>query len=573
MYRLLIVDDEEIIVNGLYEIFSSLKQMDLDVYKAYSGEEAIGWLNRTRIDIVLTDIRMPGIDGMQLLTEILKSWPNCKVIFLTGHSEFNYVYRAIQHSNVSYILKNEDHEKVIAAVDDAIKDIQKGMKIDNLVQMAQEQMDMALDLFQTGFMIHLLHDRKTTGINREQFDRLGISMSPNHPVILLIGHVDGLPPENSYWEKINLLYSVRLLMNQYLAHQIVSINTMDEDYDFITLIQPEDLPAGTGDQAEERSLYDRVNMFVRGTLEVIQSACRESVQVTINFTMAGEPCAWEDISRKYNSLKQLLNFRIGKGIESILIDTDVQNWMIHASPQTASIADESNVALVDTLQRQRSMDVMCQYLESGNRDQYFKQLAELVDPIRVIPDKNSAIAVEAYFKVALSLLSYLNRWKLGDSHSLRLRQSTLMDVRAYDSWSEAADALYTLSEILFKLQSDEQKSRADTTIEYLQKFIRGHLGEDLSLIRLAEQVYLNPSYLSRLFRQVKGINLSDYIERERILKAKELLTKETIKINEVARQTGYETAASFTRFFKKMVGCSPLEYQEGILTGKQRQND
>src|SRR5690606_14704865 len=110
MYRLLIVDDEEIIVNGLYEIFRNIKDLDLDVYKAYSGEEAIEWLNRTRVDIVLTDIRMPGIDGLELLEIIHRSWPQCRVIFLTGYDEFEYVYKAIQHKAVNYILKIEDND-------------------------------------------------------------------------------------------------------------------------------------------------------------------------------------------------------------------------------------------------------------------------------------------------------------------------------------------------------------------------------------------------------------------------------------------------------------------------------
>lgn len=67
MYRLLIVDDEEIIVNGLYEILNSIKEAELDIYKAYSGEEAIHWLSRTRMDIVLSDINMPEINGIELL--------------------------------------------------------------------------------------------------------------------------------------------------------------------------------------------------------------------------------------------------------------------------------------------------------------------------------------------------------------------------------------------------------------------------------------------------------------------------------------------------------------------------
>lgn len=81
MLRLLIVDNEEIIVNHLFEVFRGMEHLGLDVYKAYSGEEAIEWLHRTRMDIVLTDIDMPNINGLQLMDEIFKQWPQCKIIF------------------------------------------------------------------------------------------------------------------------------------------------------------------------------------------------------------------------------------------------------------------------------------------------------------------------------------------------------------------------------------------------------------------------------------------------------------------------------------------------------------
>jgi two-component system response regulator YesN len=85
----------------------------------------------------------------------------------------------------------------------------------------------------------------------------------------------------------------------------------------------------------------------------------------------------------------------------------------------------------------------------------------------------------------------------------------------------------------------------------------------LSLIRLSEQVRLNPSYLSRLYRQTTGVTLSDFIDHERIALAKELPSGAYVHVQDVAQQTGYESAMSFTRFFKKNTGHSPQEYRQG----------
>lgn len=572
MYRMLIVDDEEIIVNSLYEIFNNMKNLDLDVYKAYSGEEAIEWLNRTRIDIVLTDIRMPEIDGLQLMETIYKSWPQCKVIFLTGYNEFEYVYKAIQHTGVSYILKTEDHEKVIGAVENAIKEIQKSIKIEDLIHKAKEQMNMAADLFQKDYFIQLLRGDASLNINKAQFEQLSISLHSEQPIVLLLGHVDNIPSDVTYWDRIQYLYSVRMLINRNLNPHIRSVVVMDENYRFVLFIQPKELFIQNQIQNETSYYYTKTVSFLKGTLEVIQSACRESLNLSISFALSSEACNWSEISQKYFFLNQLLNYRIGTGIEMILIDNEIKNNLL-ATNSSIDVPelDTGNEPLEMSL-RKRNFESIEQYLESGQNEKFFEVLTEIIDPLKSIRSKNCSLAIEAYYKVSLSLLTYINRWKLTDKIAFHIAQNKLMRIDMHDTWLDAAQYLYDISNIIFKLQNEEQKKRADNTVEYIQNFVQSHLSEDLSLVRLAEQVYLNPSYLSRLYKQLTGINLSEYIDGIRIKRAKELLQKENVKIHEAARMVGYETAASFTRFFRKICGCSPQEYHDSAVAGRQMLN-
>ena len=572
MYRMLIVDDEEIIVNSLYEIFNNMKNLDLDVYRAYSGEEAIEWLNRTRIDIVLTDIRMPEIDGLQLLDIIHKSWPQCKVIFLTGYDEFEYVYKAIQHSGVSYILKTEDHEKVISAVQNTIKEIQKSIKIEDLIHKAKEQMNMAADLFQKDYFIQLLRGDTSLNINKAQFEQLSVSLYPEQPVVLLLGHVDNITPDLTYWDRLQYLYSVRMIINRNLNPHIRSVVVMDENYRFVLFIQPKELFIQNQIQNETSYYYTKTVSFLKGTLEVIQSACRESLNLSISFALGSEACNWSEVSQKYFFLNQLLNYRIGTGIEMILIDNEIKNNLLatHSSIDVPEL-DTGNEPLEMSL-RKRNFESIEQYLESGQNEKFFEVLTEIIDPLKSIRSKNCNLAIEAYYKVSLSLLTYINRWKLTNKIAFHIAQNKLMRIDMHDTWLDAAQYLYDISNIIFKLQNEEQKKRADNTVDYIQNFVQSHLSEDLSLVRLAEQVYLNPSYLSRLYKQLTGINLSEYIDGIRIKKAKELLQKENVKIHEAARMVGYETAASFTRFFRKICGCSPQEYHDSAVAGRQMLN-
>jgi two-component system response regulator YesN len=252
----------------------------------------------------------------------------------------------------------------------------------------------------------------------------------------------------------------------------------------------------------------------------------------------------------------MLSNRISIGKEMLLIDHGVR---LEADDEAAAIgrADEK---MIHMLLHQKKMDALELYLEAGEKKKYFKELSELVDPLKNIDGKSNATAVLAYYKITLSLLSYIHRSNLFDKLSVYIEKNKLMQIDSNKSWAEAVDDIFNISDEIFNHQYEEEKSREDNTITYIHRFVESHLNEDLSLIRLAEQVYLNPSYLSRFYKLSTGINLSHYIDSVRIEKAKQLLKSENLKIYKVAKAVGYETPASFTRFFKKIVGISPQEY-------------
>ncbi len=555
---MLIVDDEEIIVDGLYEIFSFIKELDLDVYRAYSGAEAIDWLNRTRFDIVLTDIKMPDIDGLQLMDEIIKNWPQCRVIFLTGYNEFDYVYKAIKHKNVSYILKTEDPEKVVTEVENTIKDIEKGVKIENLIHKAKEQMNMVKDLFQKDYFTHLLHNDTSVEISKSQFEQLSVPLYSDKPVILLLGRTDNISLDLSYGDKIQHLNSIMFILNKHLNTHVRSVNIMDDNYRFILFLQPKGLISESSDD-DGMSSYNRMFSFLKGTLEGVQTICKKSLNASISFVLADKPCKWEEVPHKYYVMSQMLSNRRSVGKEMILIDHDLKTKS--ELDDSINMVDES---ILDIILHLKKLDTLELYLESGEKEKYFDELSELMDPLKIINEKGNTAALLAYYKVTLSLLSYVHRTNLFNKLSIYLEKNKFMQLDADKTWKDAMEDIYNLSEEIFKHQFEEEKTQEDNTIALIHRFIEGHLNEDLSLVRLAELVYLNPSYLSRFYKLSTGTNLSHYIDSTRIEKAKQLLRNENYKIYEVARDVGYETPASFTRFFKKIVGISPQEYLDMV---------
>ena len=112
-YRVLLVDDEPAIVENIALLLESLEGYSIDLYRAYNAHTALALLDEGRMDLVITDIEMPGMNGIALLETIHRRWPYCQVAFLSAHSNFQYAYQAIQMHAANYILKTEDDQVIL----------------------------------------------------------------------------------------------------------------------------------------------------------------------------------------------------------------------------------------------------------------------------------------------------------------------------------------------------------------------------------------------------------------------------------------------------------------------------
>jgi two-component system response regulator YesN len=205
-------------------------------------------------------------------------------------------------------------------------------------------------------------------------------------------------------------------------------------------------------------------------------------------------------------------------------------------------------------------EITAAHLEADRKERFFDCLEEMKNRV-LLPGANVQRTIEAYYAIALILLSYINRWGLqgqvGDYGKL-----TRLDDHA--SMREGFEYLYRIADAIFSIKRLDESERLSREIDRICHYVNEHLGEDLSLVRLAEISHFNPTYLSRLFKQERGINLSEYIDQCRIRKAMELLKDKEFKVREVSAAVGYEAAHSFTRFFKKATGMTPQEYRDTI---------
>ena len=552
MYRLLIVDDERLIADGLFEALQNARDLDLDIYKAYSAKDALAMLKTARIDIAMTDIRMPGMDGLKLL-EIIKSvWPQCRILILTGYSQFDYIYKAVQYSGVSYLLKSEGYDKIIRRVRDIIDELDNSVRVADILSRALDEIKFNPALIQKDYLSSILtRPPAPDDISQGQFDEYGIPLDASRPVLLLLGRAGGAMEDKNYSEKMKLLYGIRLVSQEYFAGQVRQVQIPFEKDDLIWFIQPN--ACGAAEWAPE--IWRDVSVFVSGVLETIQAVCKGTMGVPISFALNAEPVAWPRAPAAYHRLRASMERWSNRPEGFIFTFTEGD------APEPGPEGADGKIPWGELQIRVSQIEILERYLDTRQQEKFNALFQEITDLLLKVKNRRDGGAIQLYSALALMFLSYINRNGLADEIASRVAIDGLTHYDGFLTWRENVRYLTRLSYAIFELAGRVEEYRYRNVIIRLEDYIRNNIDGDLSLVRLSEFAHFNPSYLSRLFKQLTGVNLSEYINEERLRKAKELLATD-MRIHEVAKAVGYESSKNFTRFFKKQTNMTPQEYKD-----------
>lgn len=225
--------------------------------------------------------------------------------------------------------------------------------------------------------------------------------------------------------------------------------------------------------------------------------------------------------------------------------------------------DKESLALQWAVKQLYRLNELDSLLDARDSMESRKLLRSLLECLREVRSKDDHSALEIYYSVSVAFLGFMNRKGLKECVAEHCDLRLLTRIDAHPTWSAAVDYLYELLQVLLSVEID--KSTDDCTIVKLKQYIGEHLNGDLSLATLAELVHFNPSYLSRLFKKETGMNVKDYILEVRVERASLLLMNRSMRIEEIAERIGYQSAHSFSRFFRSMVGVSPHMYRETCL--------
>ncbi len=520
MHSVLIVDNEPIIRKGLVSLVDWENLGCQAVGSAADGQQALDIMAKTPVDILVTDIRMPGMDGLALTREVRRLYPDTKIILVTAFSEFEYAQEALRQQVVDFIIKPTSKEKMSAAIQRAQAQLQTDDQQQALKRVLHQKHQDNLGLQQKLFIESLLSGSRLSLIYvRTQSARLQLKL------------------ENA------LLVCARVLP-QAGTDEAGMAQAMEEAMSYLsTLCQPDSLIL----------LPTQVDIFlavyVGENQRQLPSVLKEYIALVDN----------------------MAEFNVQLGVSSPVIDAMQLNEAAQQAREALFyLSYENHPAFLEYEQVPRVTETTAQILRDilrevseAFRSQDIQAVEKAMAALQVavtahrIPLPEVRRCMLLLYNICINTLMDYDLNAALDQGVMPRPEQFLQNTQAENLSMPFLD----LARQIF-LMIKGNNCGQEGPVRYIEQYIRNNLDKDLSLKHLASLVHLSPSYLSREFKRLAGRNLSVFIAEERILKAQKLLEEGALKNYEIAKQVGYEDPVYFSRAFKKATGLKPSEYRQ-----------
>jgi two-component system response regulator YesN len=550
MFNLLIVDDEKIIREGIHELLSMEENLELNLFMAASAIEAQTILETRKIDIVLTDIQMPQMTGIELMDIILERWPHCKVIFLTGYSQFEYVYRVYKHAK--YVLKAEEDSKIIDAVKETIEEIENDFLIqqmvsesDNLIQEKKEieRLTLLKDIVEGIIPV--------SSLTQSLAKKLDIPFETNKELYYVVMHHE-FKNIDSYEMLMQLKENIHQLMEKYYFDLMRGISIQYNRNFQLIILQPKKLIT------VERSIAT-----LKGISELFQKAYMKNMKLSVSLYIGSKPMIFEIIVSRFHVLKAKLMIH---SEEVLLMDSGNEYEGLNKSDNNENQVFQGNF-LYSKIQR------IDYYFENSDREMVIAVIQEAMDHFKNTVSIHDLSAVSIYSTIASKLITYINQIGLTTEMCFKIGVGNLYHVTLHNNWQEAFRYLISITNIIFELKMANVEKKSKDVINRVKAYIKENLHKDTSLDVLSDYVALSPEYLLRLFKKREGQTILHYINELKIVKAKKLIADGNLPIKDIATELGFTSSGYFSRFFKGKTGMTPQAFRENMERNRSKSEE
>lgn len=529
MVQLLIVDDEPSVLEGLALGIPWRELRVGEIFKAGSAKQAIEILDKNSIALLITDIRMPGMSGLELIAQARKSSARTKCILLTGHSDFEYAQRAISLSADDYLLKPVSDEALTAACRKAIDAYDEEWREIVSVRKARELLRDNLPYLRGRFLAEILEE----GLPAERsLDRhledLEIPVRRGDRIAVMAIRIEDGFPEYARDNESMVEYAVLRIVDELFRDGTAAWRCRDGSNYLVLVVK--DAARDSIDHLGLQ-LQKNVKQYLKGNVSIVASD-------------------WgtfpDELPRLYARSISAMRRTIGN-------DNRIYVSLRKGErPQNAT----SLLLLYEPPELYRLM-------EAGRWEDAEAKIEGIYDELteRWPNSREHAMEVAACIAGAFSRIAHADGRLL--SEILEEDQVDILDSRSFRTIGRMRDWAKRAARSVRRAMEKEIRDTRSDLIKKVSSYIDGNLHSDVSLQGIADFLNLHPAYVSRIYKLETGENLSAYILKRRMEKAAYLLRSTELKILEISAETGYPNPAYFIKVFKSEFGMTPVEYREG----------
>ncbi len=520
LYRVLLVDDEEDIREGISRKMDWLGLGFSLVGEAANGQDALELAESLRPDVILTDIKMPFMDGLELCRILTDRLPAARFVVFSGFDAFEYAKQAIQMNVVEYILKPINADELSAVLRRLKDQLDRERAERRNVELLRSRYTENLPVLRELFYANLLDGHIEPGTERERAARLDIDLQGEEWAV-------GLAYIGSDRRDALSTLSVQKLLEESLTADRCRLTLYN---DWVAVIVS---------LTESFTIYDLIRVLDR-----VCTLAASYLGLTLTVGV-GAPCKeLSGMARSAAEARTALEYRsmVGRGQVIYIGDLEPDGGQV----LTFEEADERTLTAAVRLGSEQEVRDAAAALAGKIREanpsagQYNLFLMELVTHLMKMT-RRSGVGVEEVF---------------GTGFSLPIQDSALPSLEELEDW--CAERYLRLRTLIRRRQTDS----AGQTVETAKEYIRQHYAEsDLSVEKLCAYLHLSSTYFSTLFKRETGTSFTAYVTTVRMEAAAEAIRGTEEKTYLIAQRCGYEDPNYFSYVFKRHFGVTPTKYR------------
>lgn len=524
---MLIVDDEEILRTGLTRMIERMELPIVVVGSANDGLQALEMIEIHEPNVLLTDIRMPNMDGLELIEKLAIDQQRIRTIILSGYDDFDYARKAMRSGCSDYLVKPPNFDEL----SELLRSIYLDLSLEMEKRMEESRKDEILNrnqvLLKTDFLRTLMAKKINASSEQqmiEQAARLGINLRFDAYAVAILRSEKRFEITQKYstadWELL-----------KYACYNIVGeifegAPSYYDEHEQLVILLPNHY---SFEESCEKLQETRRNLS-------------HYLQLTFSAALsASYPI--HALAEAYEEATRLLSLRLLREKSVLITSKEVTHYNNEDITPHLKLLDE----LQHCDSRSEIQLKLKHWLESAKTAAYSPQALE---------------KLKQELRVALIALVQQPPIKQADLERTVHFSMWLEQLGHADSFS---DQLKFVHEIIEQTAEQQKPGHQNQTVEKAIAYIQKHYNRTITLISISEHVHMNPAYFSVMFKKKTGIGVIEFVTDVRMEEAKKLLAETELKIYQIAELVGYNDPAYFSNTFKRICGVTPHEYRNTQL--------